>query len=187
MTLPDKSTTDDSGFLRRLRAADPEACETVVRLHWESVYRQQWLQCFDRELAADLTQETFVEAWKSVRGFRGESHIRTWLHTLAVRVWQRHLAKRPREQASPLTLQTLADPQPGPETVAEQGVTRERVRAALQRLPEAQRESIVLFYQQEMKYEEIAAAVGIPVGTVKSRLHEGLKRLRQLLGTENHG
>jgi len=178
--------SDDSRFLQCLRAADPEACETIVRLHWESVYRQHWLLCHDEDLSADLTQETFVEAWKSVRGFRGESNIRTWLHTLAVRVWQRYQSKRLPQPMNVTALEVLADSHPGPEATAEQLVTQERVQAALQRLPDAQRESIVLFYHQEMKYEEIATAVGIPVGTVKSRLHEGLKRLRQLLGTEEH-
>ena len=148
-TLTHEAPPDDGTFLQRLRAADPEACETVARLYWESVYRQHYLLCGDRDAAADLTQETFVEAWKGVRGFRGASNIRTWLHTIAVRVHHRyrtHWAKRAPDQAFAAEIETLSDPALSPQASAEQAITGERVRAALQKLPDAQRESLVLFY-----------------------------------------
>jgi RNA polymerase sigma-70 factor, ECF subfamily len=181
--LRERVQTQEAGYLQRLRAADPATCEELVRLHWQSVYRQHYLACQSPELAADLTQETFVEAWKSVRGFRGEASVRTWLHTIAVRVWQRQL-KRPKnaEQLTEAHVESLR--LPGPEAQLDATLDQQAVQSALAKLPEVQRLSVVLFYREQLSYEEIARATDAPLGTVKSRLHEGLKRLRRLLGVE---
>jgi RNA polymerase sigma-70 factor, ECF subfamily len=181
--LRERVQPQEAGYLQRLRVADPATCEELVRLHWQSVYRQHYLACLNPELAADLTQETFVEAWKSMKRFRGESSVRTWLHTIAVRVWQRQL-RRPKT-AEPLTeAQSESLSVPGPETQLDATLDQQAVQHALTKLPEAQRLSVVLFYREQLSYEEIAKATDVPLGTVKSRLHEGLKRLRRLLGGE---
>jgi RNA polymerase sigma-70 factor, ECF subfamily len=172
------------GYLQRLRRADPATCEELVRLHWQSVYRQHVLVCLHPELAADLTQETFVEAWKSVRSFRGEASVRTWLHTIAVRVWQRHLKRHKSSTIEPLTeaqSESVLQSVPGPEAQLEEKLDQQAMQSALAKLPEVQRMSVVLFYREQLTYEEIAKVTCVPLGTVKSRLHEGLKRLRRTL------
>jgi RNA polymerase sigma-70 factor, ECF subfamily len=173
----------DSQLVRRLQANDRAAFEEVVERYYEAIYRQHWHLCGHVETAADLTQETFVQAWKSLPSFQGRSALRTWLYTIAVRVWQRwrersggHVHVLLDELAD-----TLPDPDGDPAVLAELHHLQEAVREALQRLPGAYREVLVLFYLQGMKYEEIADALGIPLGTVKSRLHTGLQRIRTLL------
>jgi RNA polymerase sigma-70 factor (ECF subfamily) len=173
---------DERHLIRQMRARERPAFEATIERHYESVYRQHWLLCGDRDLAADLTQETFVEAWKSLPTFSGRSRLRTWLHTIAVRVWHRHLSRLRSAAERPVEMDMeMADPGLGPEEIIEERLTQEAVSYALGRLPDEQRETLVLFYRQEMKYQEIATATGVPLGTVKSRLHEGLKRLRRLL------
>lgn len=169
---------EDKKLLWRLRAGEREAFEQTVLQHYQSVARQLYLLCGDFDTAADLTQETFVEAWRSLPAFRGESSLRTWLHTIAVRVWHRTRVQRPQRNIEPQP----ASPVDSPENALEQVLQVETLTCALRRLPDTQREVLVLCYRQEMSHAEVARALNIPVGTVKSRLHEGLKHLRRLLG-----
>ena len=138
----------------------------------------------DAEAAADMTQETFLQAWKSLPTFQGRSALRTWLATIAVRVWQRRRHGRAAEGHVSLDelADTLPDTAPGPAELFESRAAQEQVQAALQGLPLDYRETLVMFYLQGLKYREIAAALEIPIGTVKSRLHNGLRRLRAALG-----
>jgi RNA polymerase sigma-70 factor, ECF subfamily len=190
LTATPLTAWNDLRLLRRLRAGEQAAFETVVRLHYESVWHQQFLLCGCRELAADLTQETFLQAWRALPTFAGRASLRTWLYTIAVRVWQRALAKQQRGGA-PLATTLLSeqlDAVPDraavvPERAAGQALLAESVTCALLRLPPAQREIIVLCYRQHLSHAEAARALQIPLGTVKSRLHEGLKHLRRLLGS----
>lgn len=172
--------------IRRLRAGDRALFEeVVVQAHYESVWRQHLLLTDNRDIAADLTQETFVEAWRSIRTFRGEASLRTWLYTIAARVWQRSLtaqrAERNRQIAHPEILEDLPAVTPSPDKIVPQALFHEAVLCALRRLPDAQRLVLILCYRQDLSHTEAAHALGIPVGTVKSRLHEGLRHLRRLL------
>lgn len=176
-------TTNDADLLRRLRAGERDAFEQTVLHHYESVWRQHFLLCGSRETAADLTQETFVEAWRALPTFKGRSALRTWLHTIAVRVWRRFLAKQPPVPARPEVLDTLPDRSAAtPHQAAEHVLRAQTLACAVLRLPPAQREVLVLCYRQQLSHAEAACALGVPVGTVKSRLHDGLKHLRRLLG-----
>ena len=176
-------TTEENELIRRLRTGDRTTFEAGVQTHYESVWRQHLLLCGSRDRAADLTQETFLEAWRSVRKFRGEASLRTWLHTIAVRVWQRSLATKWPEAVSAEMLDTFPDQAPTPDTAITQTLLQESVTCALRKLPEHQRVVLVLCYRQEMTHTEVARALNIPVGTVKSRLHDGLRHLRRLLGS----
>lgn len=169
---------NDKKLLQRLRAGEREAFEQTVQQNYQSIARQLYLLCGDFDTAADLTQETFVEAWRSLPSFRGESSLRTWLYTIALRVWHRARTQRPQRDADSRPDFSTASP----ENVIEQVLRAETLACALQRLPDTQREVLVLCYRQEMSHAEVARALSIPVGTVKSRLHEGLKHLRRLLG-----
>jgi RNA polymerase sigma-70 factor (ECF subfamily) len=170
----------DASILRRLRANDRTAFERVIAQQYQAVYRQLWHLCGDAETAADLTQETFVAAWQSLPTFQGRSSLRTWLYTIAVRVWRRWQGRRAGGDAVPLEelAEELPDSAPGPSVVAETQALQEEIQSALLRLPAVYREALVLYYIQGLKYSEIAIALDVPMGTVKSRLHTGLERLR---------
>jgi RNA polymerase sigma-70 factor, ECF subfamily len=173
----------DPQLVRRLKAKDSAAFEEVVERHYQPVYRQLWHLCGDAEVAADLTQETFVQAWKSLPSFAGRSSLRTWISVIAVRVWRRWRQGNERGETVPLeeVAETLPDPALSPAEALDLHCAQEAVHGALLALPAIYREALVLFYLQGLKYHEIAGALDIPLGTVKSRLHGGLLRMRAAL------
>lgn len=173
---------EEESLLRQLHEGERSAFEQVVRTHYEGIWRQQYLLCNDAELAADLTQETFLEAWRGIPGFQGRSSLRTWLYTIAARVWQRKVLRKRETLLFPLT-DTLPATDDAPEDVALHHVEMEAITRALCDLPEELRAVLVLHYRQEMTHSEIAEALGLPLGTVKTRLYAGLTRLRRLLRT----
>jgi RNA polymerase sigma-70 factor (ECF subfamily) len=176
---------NDGQRIRRLKSGERAAFEDVVSRHYESVYRQLWHLCGHEQTAAELTQETFVQAWNSLDSFAARSSLRTWLYAIGVRVWHRWKNSRSepcREHAPPEGwVESLPDSSPGPAQLLEIQATQQEVQTALQQLPAPYREALVLFYIQGLKYREVAEALNIPLGTVKSRLHEGLQRMRTLI------
>lgn len=138
--------------------------------------------------AEDLAQDVFVRAWRSLRGFRGDSTFRTWLHQIALNVirshhsrlarLRRYLAARPGDADEALDpLETLADA----DDVEAGVVRRDAIDKALAALPEELRVAVVLRDVQGLEYREIAEVLGIPMGTVESRIFRGRQRLRPLL------
>lgn len=165
----------------RLQAGDPRAFDVVVRRHHASVFRQLWHLCGNAETAADLTQETFMQAARSIRSVRSSASLRAWLGTILLRVWGRwvqgeHAASQIPTVAIEALGDELADPAAGPaerllsETAA--------VRAAVLSLTDACRVPVVLHYYAGLKYHEIADVLGVPIGTVQSRLQDALRQLR---------
>ena len=173
---------NDAHLIRRLKAGERAAFETVVERHYQSVFRQLWHVCHDDEIAADLTQDVFESAWKSLDTFAGNSSIRTWIYTIAARVWYRWKTANPHVT---LPIDDWADALPDLDLSPAQHLERRAQSAAVQRallqLPAPMRETLVLFYVQNLKYREISEALDVSIGTVKSRIHGGLKQLKALL------
>src|SRR5437588_8954336 len=142
--------TSEAQLLRRLRENDRAAFEEVVERHYGSIYQQLWHLCGETETAADLTQETFVQAWASLHSFQGRSALRTWLFTIAVRVWHRWKSGGSAEEHVLLEelADTLPDPAPGPAELVERHRVQQAVQEALHGLPADFREALVLFYLQ---------------------------------------
>lgn len=128
------------------------------------------------DLAEDLLQETFVQAIRGVEQLRKADSPRAWLFAIA-----RHLginAITRRRPVVPLSENVTAAP------VLEEDPRREQMRLAITKLPDTQREALQLRLQDDLSYEEIAAVLRIPVGTVRSRLHNAVKNLRERLSTQ---
>ena len=148
----------------------------IARDHYEAVFRF----CARRvgmERAADVAQETFLTAQKALPKFRGESSLSTWLFGIAHNECRR--ASR-QMRTEPLLLDV--DPSlPSSERSEDTMVDREALRVAMGRLSEEHRAVVVLHEIVELTDEEIAVIVGVPVGTVKSRLHHAFLNLRKAL------
>jgi len=149
---------------------------SIARDHYEAVFRF----CARRvgvDRAADAAQETFLTAQKVLPKFRGESTLSTWLFGIAhneCRRMSRH------QRGEPLLLEI--DPaRPTSERSEETLVDREALRAALSRLSPEHREVVMLHEVEGLTYEEAALILGVPVGTVKSRLHHAFLNLRKHL------
>lgn len=138
------------------------------------------------EDAADLTQEAFLRLFQVIGSYRGETKFTTWLYRLVTNLGLDQLRKRGRAREADLDETTVdwpdLDPEIDPELNQDRAETRERVRAALDELPTAYRLALTLYYFRELKYEEIAAILGLPLNTVKAHLRRGKMALAQRLG-----
>ena len=133
------------------------------------------------DLADDLTQEVSLRAFQGFSRFRRGASASTWLYRIAVHVVLRHRERRAVDTVPWDTAAEAPDPRPSPHFIAVQAEIRPLVWAALERLPDEQRTTVILSVFEELKYREIAAVLDIPLGTVKSRLHSGMARLREEL------
>lgn len=186
--------SDDSLFIDKLRAGDEAAFETMVDRYSGDIYALLYRLTENAEEAADLTQETFLRALRSLKGFRGDSGLKTWLFRIAInesrnrfRWWKRRrrdvtISLDATIGSSEMSVaEKLADRSTGPEDAA---LAREReyaLEAALLELPANYREAVVLCDVEGLSYEETAEALGIGIGTVKSRISRGREELRRRL------
>ncbi len=133
------------------------------------------------DLADDLTQEVSLRAFQGFSRFRRGASAYTWLYRIAIHVVLRHRERLAVDTVSWDTAAEASDPRPSPHDAARLAEIRPLVWAALERLPDEQRTTVILSVFEELKYREIAAVLDIPLGTVKSRLHTGMARLREEL------
>lgn len=182
------------GFIEKLKLGDSEAFDSLVCRYSGDIFALLYRLTQDPEEARDLTQETFLSALTAIIGFRGESEIKTWLFRIAVnhsrnrfRWWKRRRRDRTvslDEVFSDSDIRVgdnLADIAESPEAAA---LRRERERLllnALASLPLNFREAVVLCDIEGLSYDEIAAALDINLGTVKSRIARGREELRRRL------
>jgi RNA polymerase sigma-70 factor (ECF subfamily) len=183
-------------FLERLKAGDALAFNRLVEERHGDIYALLYRLTEDPEEARDLTQETFLQAFRHLANFRGDADLRTWLYRIAVnqarnrwRWWKRRRRDRTvsldapvsEEFDAPLSAALQGDPGLDPER---QALARERelaLHAALKSLSRPYREVIVLRDIEGLSYEEVAATLDLNVGTVKSRLNRGRTELRRRL------
>lgn len=139
--------------------------------------------------ADDLVQEAFVRAWRSIGGFRSDSTFRTWIFGIAINVVRSHRVKQARSRLlfwSPARQDPAADPLDRASTdegVEASLVLRQAIDRALAALPEDLRAAVVLRDVHGLDYREIADVLGVPIGTVESRIFRARQRLRPLLET----
>ena len=137
----------------------------------------------DDRLAEDAVQEAFLGVWRTAAGFRAErAKASTWILTLVHRRAVDLVRREERRRVEPLDDETRdSATSESAEDAAWLGFERERVQGALRQLPDAQREAIELAYYGGYSQSELAERLGMPLGTVKSRMFAGLARLRALL------
>ena len=189
--------TEDAALVADLKAGSEDAFAILIAQYHQPLYSLIARSLNDPTDAADITQEVFIKVFRSVRGFNGESSLRTWLYRIALheasnqrRWWSRHKKQEitidspseSEEDGSTFSISsTLADAGDSPYDYAAQAEVRERVESALRQLPEAFRTVVVLREIEGFAYEEIAEILNINLGTVKSRLTRGRSALRVLL------
>lgn len=162
------------------RRGEREAFDVLVARYQRPIYRLCYRYVNNHEDANDLAQDAFLKAWRAISGFRGESAFSTWLYRIAVNACLNHRSlKRPLTQELP---EVLVDPRPGAEAEAERGDDARRIRAAVSRLPDRQRATLILKIYHDLTHEEVAAILGSSVGTVKANLFHALANLRRQLG-----
>jgi RNA polymerase sigma-70 factor (ECF subfamily) len=191
-------TTEEAALVADLKAGSEEAFGILIAQYHQPLYSLIARSLTDPADAADITQEVFIKVFRSIRGFHGESSLRTWLYRIAVheasnqrRWWSRH-KKQEMTIDSPVESSdsgdegislaaTLADRGDSPFECAAQAEVKEQVETALRQVPEAFRTVVVLREIEGFAYDEIAEILNVNIGTVKSRLTRGRSALRVLL------
>lgn len=190
------SVGGDTQFIERLRAGEAAAFDRLVQERSSEVYALLYRLTEDREEARDLTQETFLRVFQSIDRFRGDADLKTWIYRIALnqarnrwRWWRR----RRRDVTVSLDAEFGRDEQPLHARLRDSGIDpeqealrRERemaLRNALRTLGRSYREVVILRDVEGLSYEEVAAALEISIGTVKSRLSRGRQELRRKIGS----
>ena len=174
---------EEKDLIRRAGQGDSDAFRQLVETYQAPVYRLALRMCGgDAALAEDAAQEAVLAAWRGLPRFRGDSRFSTWLYRLTTNAAIDWLRREKRHRGmDDVTELELPDDGPGPQDQAEQAEAQQAVRRALSRLSEEHRQVLLLRYMQELDYAEIAAALEISEGTVKSRISRAKMRLRELL------
>lgn len=173
-------------WLSAAREGDQAAFEELVRLYEKRVLALTRRMCKNPEDAAEAAQEAFLAAWQGLKNFRGDSSFSTWLYRLASNACVDLLRREGKRQAAvslddeDLNLD-VPSPMPSPQEEAERRELRERIEEGLQTLPPEYRAVLVLREMQQLRYDEIAQALSLDVGTVKSRISRGRRKLRGFL------
>ena len=165
--------------MERIKAPDPDLEQIftgLVSSHQTSLLRMCYLNRHDVGLAEDAVQETFVKAYRALPGFRGECSMKTWLMRIAINTcrdmqrgsWLKHISRT-------VSLDQLAEPS---ESFSEEALA---VNIEIARLPVKLRETVLLYYYQNMKIEEIADILGIAVSSASERLKRAKEKLRYAL------
>jgi RNA polymerase sigma-70 factor (ECF subfamily) len=184
----------DAALVERARGGDAGAYEQLVLHHQRRAFNVAYRMLGDYDEALDVTQETFVQAHRALGRFRGEARFGNWLLTIAVnqcrnrlKQWKRRARSRHDSLSEPIggegsdLLRELPDPGATAFEALEGRQLEELVREEMQHVDEEYRIVLVLRELQDVAYEEIARMLGVPVGTVKSRLHRGRAELRERL------
>jgi len=183
--LSDVGVNHSPDVLARAQAGDPDAFCELCRPHEDRLFRQAVSLCQDRTLAEDLVQETLIEAWKSLRRFNGRCRLFTWFCSIMLHRYRKMIRrKRPVSVGEPLG-ERIIDEQPSPATAS---ASRERARLLqqhLDQLPHKQRQVVYLRFYVDHSLEEIAIALNCRLGTIKSRLFNGLENLRKMRALQN--
>ena len=176
----------EAQIVRRVLEGDVNAFEDLVTEHEKGVYAIAQRMTGNAEDAADMTQETFIKAYNSLSSFRGDSKFSVWLYRIATNVCLDFLRSRSRKPTVSLSVEDddgeetqmdIADESQSPEQLLERGLTRDAVRRGLKSLSPEYRQILLLREIQGLSYEEIAEALALEVGTVKSRIFRARKRL----------
>jgi RNA polymerase sigma-70 factor (ECF subfamily) len=182
-------------LVRRCISGDAAAWEEIVQRYHRRIYNVCYRFAGDAENAQDLTQEVFIKMYRTLRTYdSGKGAFMTWVTTITRNLLVDHFRKTKgdrvtdsldstaseHEDAQPLS-ERIADRAPPPDASVQSRETREMVHLALQKLSPELREAVILRDLQDMDYREIATALRVPEGTVKSRINRGRAELARLL------
>ncbi len=184
---------DDAGLIAAVKKGKIGAFTRLVERHQRSLINFFYHLSWDRETAEDCAQEVFLRLYSHLAGYVPQAKFTTFLYRIARNLWIDRMRSeaahgRPVSLENPVRLdeertlgERLPAEAPTPVEVIARRETQDALRRAIDQLTEEQRSVLVLSEIQGMKYQEISEVLGIPVGTVKSRMHAALERLKELL------
>lgn len=184
----------DQELVLRFKEGDRHAYEEIVRRYQHRVYGLAYRWMRDERIAEEVAQDVFIALFRSLSRFRGDAKLSTWIYRVVINHCKNRKLYRKRrrmDQHEPLDgkrnedddgpSRQFADDGPGSDSVAHRSEAEVLVHQALGQLDEDQRQIIVLRDIEDLSYEEIGELMGVPRGTVKSRLHRARASLAQVL------
>ena len=177
----------DELLLRRAQRGDAEAFEQLMTPLEKMVWRVCWHYTGDREAASDCGQDAMLRIWRALDSYRMECAFETWVYRVAANCCMDYLRKKKREDRSesiePLKEQGFdpADPGESTEEKVIKAEEKQRLRECIARLPEDQREALVMTQLEGVPYETAAERLGVSEGTVKSRVNRAKAKLKEWL------
>lgn len=175
----------DAECVKLVQEGDTGCFETLVRRHQKATFNLVYRLLGDYDEAAEVAQEVFLSAYKSINRFRGDANFATWLYRIAFNhaSTRRKALKIAQQRYVPLDgIEVTGDSAADPVKAVEQKEVQQHVQQALNTLDRDDALIILLRDLQDAPYDEVAAILKIPVGTVKSRLHRARKALKSKLG-----
>ena len=176
----------DELLLRRAQRGDPEAFEQLLTPLEQMIWRVCWHYTGDREAASDCGQDTMVRVWRGLEKYHGDCAFETWVYRIAANCCIDYLRKKKRDRSEsiePLREQGFdpPDPKPGTEEQAAAAEEQRELRECIARLPEDQRDALVMTQLEGVSYETAAERLGVSEGTVKSRVNRAKAKLKEWL------
>jgi len=182
-------------LVERCKAGDSLAFDELISAHQDRVLNTAFRLMGNYEEALDLTQEVFLNCFRKIANFKGDSALSTWLYRITVNTaknrWKYQQSRgmhrttsldAPMEADDEERVRQFPDSQPTPRKVATDREAMSWLEENLQRLGDEHREVLVLRYIEELSYEEIAEILKLSLGTVKSRIHRARHELREAMG-----
>lgn len=183
MVIPTTTTASENELIRLVQAGDVGAFQRLAELHTESLYRSALVMSRDRHKAEDIVQETLIEAWRSLGRFDSRCRFSTWLYGILRHRFLKSCSQPSQGQTTFLNVdhfESLAQKSIGPEALLQMSEDAEQVHLAVAELPDKHREVIELRFFADASLGDIAVVLDVPLGTVKSRLHHGIEKLREM-------
>lgn len=190
--------TEEAAIVAELKAGSEEAFAWLISQYSQPIYSLVYRVLDDPSDTADTTQEVFIKVFRGIHGFNASSSLKTWIYRIALheasnqrRWWFRHRGRETsiepatenNDDHSRYALRdTLTDAGKSPLTCVHDEELRQRIETELRAVAEPYRTTVILRDIEELSYEEIAAVMGVSLGTVKSRLMRGREALRKRLG-----
>lgn len=192
MIPPDRDATSDADLMLLVKVGDVRAFENLVGRHERPLINYFFRMTWDRQTSEDLAQEVFIRIYNHAKDYEVQAKFTTYLYRVARNLWidrLRHEAHAPRTVSLDAPMDAEGDPYhdiihghgPAPDQRMETDERASIVRRAIEALPEDQKSVLLLAESKDMKYQEIAEVLGIPLGTVKSRMHAAVMKLKELL------
>lgn len=175
----------DYRLIELCRVGDSSAIERFVQTYQQDVYRLALSILDESDEADDVTQEVFLSALRALESFRGNASLKTWLFSITINICRTRLQRSKSRGRLYQVLQSLFyGDQDQPESEAMQNESDDALWQAIHTLDDKHRLPIILRYYHDLPVAEIAEALGVPIGTVHSRLNHARDRLRTLLKDE---
>jgi RNA polymerase sigma-70 factor (ECF subfamily) len=178
----DAARTEERAAIEACLAGDASAFDVLVIRHQKSIQRVCYRFTLNNEDAADLTQEVFVKAYRSLGKFRGTSAFSTWLYRIAVNACLSFKAARKNRTEEWDEDHDIVAEGPSAEESLDTELNAQTIRKALETLPEKQRLTVIMKVLEERTHAEVAEILGSNVGTVKANLFFAIRNLRRQLG-----